>query len=340
MSHSVVSKKQSNYWVRAASAVALLILALTTPAVAEAATITLAWDPSPDNNVVGYVIEWGGSSGSYTSRRDVGNVTSYTTGGLVNGNTYYLIVRAYTADGTESAPSTEVSGAATQPGSPSPPPQHQLDVTVTLNGGAMGSVTSSPGSINCATGTCDELFNQGTAVTLTATTGDTFGGWGGACAGAGTNPQVTVTMNTAQACTATFDPPPPPTTRTLTVTLAGTGSGTVTSAPVGIDCPATSCSAGFGNGTNVTLTAAATSGSSFAGWSGTGCPGANTVIVVTMSTNRTCTATFDPSTSPTTTRTLTVTPAGTGSGAPSRPHPSASIARRRAAAPGLVTGRT
>ena len=86
-----------------------------------------------------------------------------------------------------------------------PPVQHQLDVTVTLNGGT-GSVTSSPGSINCTSGTCGELFNQGTVVTLTATAAGTFGGWGGACAAAGTNVQAMVTMNMAQACTATFDP--------------------------------------------------------------------------------------------------------------------------------------
>ena len=84
--------------------------------------------------------------------------------------------------------------------------QHQLDVTVTLNGGAMGSVMSSPGTINCTTGTCGELFNQGQVVTLTAATSDTFGGWGGACAGAGMNLQAMVTMNSAQTCTATFDP--------------------------------------------------------------------------------------------------------------------------------------
>ena len=87
-----------------------------------------------------------------------------------------------------------------------PPVQHQLDVTVTLTGGATGSVTSSPGSINCTSGTCSELFNQGTVVTLTAAAGGTFGGWGGACAGAGMNVQAMVTMSMAQACTATFDP--------------------------------------------------------------------------------------------------------------------------------------
>ena len=87
-----------------------------------------------------------------------------------------------------------------------PPVQHQLDVMVTLNGGATGSVTSSPGSINCTSGTCGELFNQGTVVTLTAAAGGTFGGWGGACAAAGMNVQAMVTMSMAQACTATFDP--------------------------------------------------------------------------------------------------------------------------------------
>ena len=89
-----------------------------------------------------------------------------------------------------------------------PPVQHQLDVTVTLIGGATGSVTSSPGSINCTSGTCGELFNQGTVVTLTAapTAPSTFNGWTGDCSAAGTNLAAMVTMTAARSCTATFDP--------------------------------------------------------------------------------------------------------------------------------------
>ena len=122
MSHSFVSTRLCSFWVRAATAVFLLLLALSTPTVAEAATIDLAWDASSDSSVVGYIIEWGPSSGNYPNRRDVGDVTSYTIGGLVNGQTYYFIVRSYTADGTESAPSNEASGAATPAGGSSPPP--------------------------------------------------------------------------------------------------------------------------------------------------------------------------------------------------------------------------
>ena len=117
-----ISKRQSSFWVRAASAVALLILSLTIPTSADAATIDLAWDASPDSSVVGYIIEWGDSSGNYPNRRDVGDVTSYTIGGLVNGKTYYFIVRSYNAGGTESDASNEASGVAMLPGGSSPPP--------------------------------------------------------------------------------------------------------------------------------------------------------------------------------------------------------------------------
>src|SRR5262249_51797083 len=63
------------------------------------------------------------------------------------------------------------------------------------SGSGSGTVTSSPGSINCGS-ECSGSFNSGVQVTLTATaaSGSTFAGWSGACAGTGS---CVVTMDAA-----------------------------------------------------------------------------------------------------------------------------------------------
>jgi photosystem II stability/assembly factor-like uncharacterized protein len=60
-----------------------------------AATLTLAWDPSPQ--AAGYVIVYGTQPGVYTESRDVGNRTRETISGLAENTTYYFAVRAYNA---------------------------------------------------------------------------------------------------------------------------------------------------------------------------------------------------------------------------------------------------
>jgi phosphoesterase family protein/List-Bact-rpt repeat protein len=174
----------------------------------------------------------------------------------------------------------------------------QPQLTVTKPGSGTGTVTSNDGSINCGA-TCSANFNDGTAVTLTATpaAGSIFAGWGGACSGTTT---CSVTMNAAQAVTATFTQ-----TFVLTVTRQGAGTGTVTSNVGSINCGAT-CSATYNSGTAVTLTATPAAGSAFTGWAGA-CSGTQTCSV-TMSAAQTVTATFTP------TFVLTVTPQGTGTG--------------------------
>jgi len=155
-------------------------------------------------------------------------------------------------------------------------------LTVTKGGAGTGTVTSSPAGINCG-GTCSHAFNEGTAVTLTASAaaGSTFAGWsGGGCSGTGA---CHVTVNAATTVTATFNTLP--TTRhNLTVSCAGTGSGSVS--PVG--CGHTQV---VNTGSSVTLTATPASGSTFAGWSGGGCSGTGT-CTVKVNANTTVTATF------------------------------------------------
>ena len=75
---------------------------------AQAATLTLAWDPNPEP-VSGYILYWGSQSGQYTQSLNVGKTTSRTLSGLANNTPYYFIVRAYNSAGMLSAPSVEVS---------------------------------------------------------------------------------------------------------------------------------------------------------------------------------------------------------------------------------------
>jgi uncharacterized repeat protein (TIGR02543 family) len=159
-------------------------------------------------------------------------------------------------------------------------------------GTGLGTVASNPAGINCGTA-CVANFTSGRLVTLTATptTGSTFTGWGGACAG--TTPTCTVTMSAARIITANFTRP------VLTVTKAG--SGTVTSNPAGINCGA-DCREAYNLNASVTLTATPTTGWQFSGWTGA-CTGTG-ACVVGMTTAKTVIATFKPK--------LTVSKVGSG----------------------------
>ena len=228
-----------------------------------------------------------------------------------------------TLTATPSAGSTFAgwSGACSGPGTCSVTMTDAADVTATFlveapstfslsvskGGTGTGTVSSSPGGINCGA-TCSANFSANVPVTLSATAdgGSSFAGWSGAgCSGTG---QCVVPMSAAANVTATFDVVTP-VTFPLTVTRVGTGSGSVTSTPAGIVCGAT-CSNEFNSGQVVALSALADAGSIFAGWSGA-CAGTG-ACNVTMDAARSVTATF--ANAAPATFTLTVNRAGTGSG--------------------------
>ncbi|HEX5220637.1 MAG TPA: Ig-like domain-containing protein [Verrucomicrobiae bacterium] len=74
-----------------------------------AGSVTLAWDASPDASAVGYRIYYGPASGVYTNSATVGNVTSATLTGLVDGATYFFAATAYNSTGDESLFSNEAN---------------------------------------------------------------------------------------------------------------------------------------------------------------------------------------------------------------------------------------
>ncbi|HVL68448.1 MAG TPA: fibronectin type III domain-containing protein [Vicinamibacterales bacterium] len=76
---------------------------------ADAATVRLAWDAAEDPAVTGYVVLYGTASRVYVGSVDTGAATTYDITGLTDGQQYYFAVQSYTADGTRSDFSPEVS---------------------------------------------------------------------------------------------------------------------------------------------------------------------------------------------------------------------------------------
>jgi hypothetical protein len=94
-------------------------------------------------------------------------------------------------------------------------------LSISKTGSGQGTVTSSPGGIDCG-GDCAEEYETGTVVTLTAvpSSGSTFDGWSGDsdCSNG------VVAMNADRDCEATFVAAPPPLTST-TLTFGGLSGG-------------------------------------------------------------------------------------------------------------------
>lgn len=88
-----------------------------------AATVTLAWDPSPSTDVNGYRIYYGNATRAYTNAVPVNGAqnTNCTVSNLLVGLTYYFAATATATNGLESDFSNEVSYQV--PSTPIPVPQ-------------------------------------------------------------------------------------------------------------------------------------------------------------------------------------------------------------------------
>jgi len=159
-------------------------------------------------------------------------------------------------------------------------------LSVSKSGSGQGSVTSNPVGINCGTD-CNEPYDAGTSVTLTAASdaNSTFEGWSGACGG--TSLTCTVFMNGNKTVTATFTANPV----VLDVTVSGDGSVTSDPDHPGITCP-TDCSEIYDPDTVVTLTGKPGPTAISVTWSGGGCSGTDVPCTVTMDIDKMVTATF------------------------------------------------
>lgn len=100
--------------------ITLILAAVRLPAVQPPSSVNLIWDPSPSPTIVGYDVEYGTSSGNYTSVQDAGDNTNATVSSLSPGVTYYFTVVGYTADSEVTPPSNEL--IYTAPGGTNQPP--------------------------------------------------------------------------------------------------------------------------------------------------------------------------------------------------------------------------
>lgn len=128
-------------------ALAIFLVALSISAgLAHAGQATLTWkapttyeDGSTLTGIGGYRIYYGTSSGNYSQKMDVGNVTSYTLNGLTDGVPYYFAVMAYDSAGMEGGLSNEMTKASAATHS------------ITATAGAGGTIVAQGASANQAT---------------------------------------------------------------------------------------------------------------------------------------------------------------------------------------------
>ena len=120
---------------------------------------------------------------------NVGKNTQVTVSNLSQGVTYFFAVTAYNLQGAESDYSNEIQNTV--------PRQYRL--TVTKRGSGDGIISGE--GINCGAD-CDQWYDEGTPITLTANPGQgsVFVGWSGDdCSGVG---ECTITLNTDKILTA------------------------------------------------------------------------------------------------------------------------------------------
>ena len=129
--------------------------------------VQFEWELNTKNDLAGYKIYYGNSTGSYDSSVDVGNQTRYTISGLVSDETYYFASTAYDYSGNESPYSEElISGnPAITVGIISPTPGSTLNTSTV-------PFQWSPG-----TGVTAYWLGVGTSTTSVSTTpyGDIYG---------------------------------------------------------------------------------------------------------------------------------------------------------------------
>lgn len=129
----------------------ILCFALVQNAVQALQSVSLAWDPSTDRTVVGYRIYYGVASSAATNAVDIGNATSVSIPGLIEGMTYFFAATAYDALEQESRFSNVLSYTV-------PAALAKLKIRVTANGQVVLTLAGQGGH------TYDLLATQGFAV--------------------------------------------------------------------------------------------------------------------------------------------------------------------------------
>ena len=123
----------------------LIVAGFSLPLSLRAASVTLAWDPSPSPNISSYVLLYGTASGAYVSSLNVGTALTGTISDLVAGTPYFFAVTARNSLGAESAPSAEITYTPPLPVISNNPPTLNIVANLTLLAGAGPQVVALSG---------------------------------------------------------------------------------------------------------------------------------------------------------------------------------------------------
>jgi hypothetical protein len=156
--------------------------------------VSLAWDPSPDADVVNYRLYWGPSSGVYNGSSDLGNVTNTVFTQLFPGGHYFFVVTAFNDSGAESDPSNELDYLV--PGGGMPPSISVIPNQTTTSGVAVGPIAFTVSDAETAV-TALMVSATSSNPTLVPIANVVFGG-------NGANRTITATPTTGQTGTVTI----------------------------------------------------------------------------------------------------------------------------------------
>src|ERR1700676_4003183 len=121
---SSVALKPLSLLRRSLLAIGTASILLGSFSVAHAATqsVSLAWNVDSEPSVVGYNVDYGTSTGSYTQTLNAGSTASATVSNLAAGQTYYFVVTPRNAAAQNSLVSNQVSFVTTAAPTPTPVP--------------------------------------------------------------------------------------------------------------------------------------------------------------------------------------------------------------------------
>ena len=112
-----------------------------------ATDVTLAWDANTQPQLRGYTLYYGFASGTYTTIKDVGNVTTYKVTGLDPANKYYFLVQAYGVDDSGEPLVSSYSNEVSWPETPLSPPTLRIQSIISQNGDILYDPSKSFGTI-------------------------------------------------------------------------------------------------------------------------------------------------------------------------------------------------
>ena len=116
-------------------AILAMLIILSLASIAQAAPVTLAWNPNTESDLAGYRIYWGDASRSYTAHVDVPAAANEQKQATIDitpedGRTVYFAATAYDEAGNESDYSNEVTWTVADHEAPGVPGGFRIVVEV------------------------------------------------------------------------------------------------------------------------------------------------------------------------------------------------------------------